>query len=325
MGKGDLRFGLIGLGRHGSRYARHLLHDVAGAVLGAVCRRDRAAGEEFAAAHGVPFFEDWRELIWSPVVDAVAVVTPPALYLPISQETARAGKPLLLEKPLGTSPQEARAIVQAAAEARIPLMVAQTMRFSEVVQTLLAHKPSIGPVHMLVLSQRLEPSPLAWLDDPAAAGGGTILHTGIHLFDLVRYLMEDEVAQVSCVASRVFSRHLEDSFAALFTLRSGSVLCHLDSCRFAGGRTGRIELVGEKGQLMGDHIHNFACRVEGRQTTPLPVPPPVNTVCAALEAFTSCLQKGKEPPISGQDGLRAVEIAWACQRSAQLGETVHLP
>ena len=325
FGDGDLRFGLIGLGRHGSRYARHLLQDVEGAVLGAVCRRERSSGEEFARAHGIPFFADWRDLIWSPAVDVLAVVTPPTLYLPICREAARAGKPLLLEKPLGTNPQEAQAIVQTAAEARVPLMVAQTSRFNEVVQTLLAHKSSIGSIHMLVLNQRMEPSPVHWLDDPAVAGGGTILHTGIHLFDLVRYVMEDEVARVSCFTNQVFSRYMEDSFAALLTLKSGSVLCHLDSCRFAGGRTGRIELVGEKGQLAGDLIHNFACRIESRQSASIPVPPPVNTVCAVLKAFTDCLQQGTEPPISGLDGLRAVEVAWACRRSAQLGEPVDLP
>lgn len=320
-----VRYGLIGLGRHGSRYARHLVDDVPGAVLAGVCRRDVAAGQEFAAARGVPFFADYRELIHSPSVDAVAVVTPPSLYLAICREAARARKPLLVEKPLGREPQEARDIVETASAAGIPFMVAQTLRFSEVIETLRAHREAIGPLHMLMLQQRMERSPLAWLDDPEIAGGGSILHTGIHLFDLVRYLTADEVIRVSCTENRVFTRYLEDSFAAVLTLRSGTTLAHVDSCRTTGGRTGRIELVGEKGQLAGDHVHNVVWRIEGREMTAVPVPAPVNTVCAALQAFTTCLRRGTPPPVTGWEGVRAVEIAAACQRSARNGVPVELP
>src|SRR3990172_2116440 len=128
---GTVRFGLIGLGVHGSRYGTHLLGDVPGARLVAVCRRDREAGatwaaagggrgwgpvrgarlvavcrrdrkagETWAAAEGVRYHADYRDLLADPGVDAVAVVTTPNLHPEIVGAAVLSGKHVLVEKPL---------------------------------------------------------------------------------------------------------------------------------------------------------------------------------------------------------------------------------
>ena len=72
-----LGIGLIGLGKHGSRYARHIVEDLKDAVLVAVCRRNRPEGEALAAASGGAFYDDYHDLVASPRVDAVVVAVPP--------------------------------------------------------------------------------------------------------------------------------------------------------------------------------------------------------------------------------------------------------
>src|SRR2546426_11274135 len=76
---GSIGIGLVGLGRHGNRYARHLLEGIPGCHLAAVSRRDVGAGRAFAERHGLLFVPDWRELVTCEEVEAVAGVTPPAL------------------------------------------------------------------------------------------------------------------------------------------------------------------------------------------------------------------------------------------------------
>jgi predicted dehydrogenase len=92
----SLGIGLIGVGRHGSRYLQHLLHDMPDASLVAICRKriGERAGE--LPLPSIPVYGDYRALIANPLVQAVIVVTPPTLCHEICLEAVRIGKPLLI-------------------------------------------------------------------------------------------------------------------------------------------------------------------------------------------------------------------------------------
>ena len=109
-----IRFGLIGLGRHGLRYATHLLETNPFAELTAVSRQDVQRGQEFAQSHHLYYFQNPRDLIHHSQVDAVLLVIPPEAVLPLALEAIQARKPLIVEKPLSISSSQARQIVEAA-------------------------------------------------------------------------------------------------------------------------------------------------------------------------------------------------------------------
>jgi predicted dehydrogenase len=319
-----IRFGLIGLGIHGQRYARHIMQDIKGAELYAVCRQDPAQGEAFARTHNVRYYREYLDLLSDPQVDAVVVVTPPALHERICTTAVLAGKPVLVEKPLAHNTREGINIVEAVARSGTVLMVSQTLRFNSVVRTLEHHLDELGPIHTISINQRLEPSEREWSDNFAAAGGGVILHTGVHIFDLVRFFSGDEVRRVYCETDRIMYEELEDSFVATLRLRKSKIRCVVDAARYTEGRSGRIELVGERGQLVGDHVHGYGLLIRGRQPVPLDVPAAVNTVEESLKAFVQTLLHDEEPPISAVDGLLTLEIAEACYHSASSGASVEL-
>ena len=319
-----IRFGLIGLGIHGQRYARHIMQDINGAELYAVCRQDPAQGEAFARAHNVRYYREYLDLLSDPQVDAVVVVTPPALHERICTTAVLAGKPVLVEKPLAHNTREGINIVEAVARSGTVLMVSQTLRFNSVVRTLEHHLDELGPIHTISINQRLEPSEREWSDNFAAAGGGVILHTGVHIFDLVRFFSGDEVRRVYCETDRIMYEELEDSFVATLRLRKSKIRCVVDAARYTEGRSGRIELVGERGQLVGDHVHGYGLLIRGRQPVPLDVPAAVNTVEESLKAFVQTLLHDEEPPITAVDGLLTLEIAEACYHSASSGASVEL-
>jgi len=319
-----IRFGLIGLGIHGQRYARHIMQDINGAELYAVCRQDPAQGEAFARTHNVRYYREYLDLLNDPQVDAVVVVTPPVLHERICTTAVLAGKPVLVEKPLAHNTREGINIVEAVARSGTLLMVSQTLRFNSVVRTLEHHLDELGPIHTISINQRLEPSEREWSDNFAAAGGGVILHTGVHIFDLVRFFSGDEVRRVYCETDRIMYEELEDSFVATLRLRKSKIRCVVDAARYTEGRSGRIELVGERGQLVGDHVHGYGLLIRGRQPVPLDVPAAVNTVEESLKAFVRTLLHDEEPPISAVDGLLTLEIAEACYHSASSGASVEL-
>jgi predicted dehydrogenase len=321
VGRGGrtLGIGLIGLGTHGARYARHIVEDLRDATLVAVCRRNRPEGEKLAAAAGCAFHADYHDLVADRRVDAVVAAVPPTLHLGIVEAAGRAGKPLLVEKPLATSLAEARHIARVVSASGIRAMVAQTLRFNSTVQTVRAHLPEIGPLHALYLSQRFEPSPLAWLDRRTESGGGIVLQTGVHSFDLLRVLTGCEVTRVWCRTARIVTRETEDCFAMTCQLSTPALVAAIAGSRAMGGRVGLMELAGARGHLLADHVHGVAHLVRGAERLPIPVPPSVPTVRETLDAFVRALREGTAFPIAIEDGLRAVAIADAAYRSAERG------
>lgn len=316
-----LGFGLIGLGQHGARYARHLLKDVSNARLVAVCRKNRRLGSDFARKYGLKYYPDYRDLIADPEVQALAVVTTPNLNEEICRSAAQAEKHILLEKPMARNVAEAARIKEEADKAGIMLMMGHTLRFNSVIQELKRRKKDIGPLHTISINQRAEAFNLPWQDNHAVAGGGAILHMGIHMFDLIRHLSGDEVERVYCETARVCNKYLEDHFIVALHLKSG-VKVVADCGRYTAGRSGQVCLVGERGQLQGDHILHSLELLVRREAVLLPLPPPAHTVREALRAFVGAILSHHEPPITAADGLAAMQISEACYRSADTGMPV---
>jgi predicted dehydrogenase len=316
-----LRVGLVGLGIHGQRYARHLLDDVAGARLQAVCRSNVRAGEAFARRHSVRFFADWRHLVADPEVEAVAVVTPPSLTPAVVRAALRAGKPVLAEKPLAASGAAGRGLRRVVARTGTALLVAHTMRWDATVVALRSHLDRVGKIRLLAIAQRLDPAKRSWLD--SEAGGDVLLNTGVHAFDLLRYLSGAEVEQVWCRARAMGAQNQACSFVAGMAL-THDILATVDNCRVTGGRSGRIEVVGEKGVLTADFVQrSLTCQV-GQGSEALEVGADVPTVRAVLDDFVRVARGHRPIPVGLEDGLRAVQIALACRRSARLGGTIRL-
>jgi len=308
--------GLIGAGKHGQRYLKHVHEDVPALRVTAIARRDRGAGAAQARAVGARFHDDWQALVADPAVDAVIAVVPPALHLSIVQAVAETRKALLIEKPLSITGASARTIVRIVRSSGIKVLMAHTLRWNTVARTVRDALPALGPLRTLVVNQRFEPSVLDWLDDPAQSGAGIILHTGVHSFDLVRYLTGHEVRRVWCRTARVDTRRTEDHFNALFELEGSDAQVAVNGSRATRGRSGLIDAACADGQLLADHQQHWAHTVVGLERTPLGLPPPAMTVREVAAAFAALIHDGVQPPTQIEDGARSVLIAEACLRAA---------
>jgi predicted dehydrogenase len=311
--------GIIGTGKHGRRYVRHVLRDDPGFRLVAVSRRDAESGAALAAESGCRYHERWSALVDDPEVEAVAVVVPPTLHLEIASAVADRGKALLVEKPLAPTGGAARELVRRVRAAGIPALMAHTLRWNSVVRTVRETLPALGALRTLGLSQRFEPSELGWLDDPAVAGGGLLLHTGVHSFDLLRFLTGREVKRVTCRTARTQTTATEDNFVALCELDRDPALVTISGSRDSRGRCGLIDVATTEAQLLADHQQHWAQIVKAGERHPLELPEPAHTVLEGLRAFAALIRTGTVPPVSLEDGAQAVLIAEACAHSARRG------
>lgn len=319
MSKDRIGVGLIGVGRHGMRYAQHLVQDLPMASLRAVCRRHPEQGFHVLGAESVKVYSDAQSLIADPTVDVVVVVTPPIYTAEICGLAAQARKPLLIEKPLATTATDARTIVAQAREAGVPLMTAQTLRFDHTIQHMKQLHSFIGCSQQLDLVFHIEIRKTA--PDHADGYGkrGAMLEIGVHMLDLVRYLTGEEVQNVCCTMDR-HPPSAPEMRASVQLTTAGGTTCGIDIARVVESRAGRAIWIGSQGRMEADWMHRrIRCVDDAGVETMNADPPPSQTVLQTLVAFLQAVTANSPMPITGEDGCRAVEIAEACYRSAEGG------
>ena len=315
-GHARLRVGIIGAGKHGSRYAAHVARDIDGLELVAVCRRDRAKGEALAADLGCGFEADAEALIRRRDIDAIALVTVPRLLPAFVSLAVETGKRLIVEKPVAPTLEGGLAMLAMIEKSGVYCMAGHTLRFNSAVECLRRELPSLGRLDSLLFSQRYPAQrDLVWLDTPEYSGGGNILHTGVHCFDLLRWLSGHEVESVVAQARRVSTQRTEDHFVSALAMDERGLLAQVACSRSTRSRNGLIEVTGENGQLVIDHVLGTGYRLTSQGREALTMDAPRMTVKALLERFVEDARRDAAPPITFRDGLAAVAVADACYRS----------
>jgi predicted dehydrogenase len=317
-----LGLGILGCGTHGARYLRHLAQgDVPGAGAVALWRRDGAAAGALAARFGVAAALDWRALIADPRVDAVVVATPPGVHPEAILAAARAGKPVLTEKPLAATYRDARDLAAALPDgARV--MVAQTLRFTPALVAARERLADLGDLHRIRIAQRLEPSPLPWQRERTLAGGGSITLTGVHGFDLLRWLTGATPDQVNAAARTLLGHPFENLFEARFGYADRPLIATCEVSKFSASRSAQLELIGTRGQLWVDWLAGRVEWLTGRERVTLAETGDVPTIPLALDAFCRWIRDGGPCPVPLQEGIETLRMADACYRSAASGECV---
>lgn len=311
------RVGVIGAGKHGSRYARHIVHDVDGLELLAISRRSEE-GRVQAEQLSCQWYADWRQLVADPGVDCVIAALPPTLNTEVAAACALAGKPLLLEKPMAVSVQDAEQMCALFKRQNVALTIGQTLRYNRVIRMLRRRLADIGQLVSFTASQRLEPIALTWLDDPSFAGAGVSFHLAVHVFDALRFITGREVVRVMARTRCVHSASLEDHLLALVELDDG-VIGTVDCSKVGPGRSGRFELVGTGGQLHGDQVHHVGELIQEQNRLPLHPGEPVSTIVPLLRDWLAFLRGVQPNPIPAEEGVAAVRVCEACLRSAAKG------
>ena len=319
-----LRTGIVGVGKHGQRYAKHVAEDVDELELVAVARRDVARGREVAARFNCEHTSDALALADRKDLDLLIVAAAPVLIEHVVPIAAARGTRLLVEKPVAIDPASGARVLTALDSHDSYCMAGHTLRLNTVVRELQRRVGELGRLDSMLFSQRFPPQrELTWLDDPAQSGGGNVLHTGTHCFDLLRLLAGRNAIEAFCHAHSVYTRRTEDVFAANIKLEGG-VEAMVACSRTTQSRNGLIELTGEHGQLVADHVHNTLYRIDAKGRVELPLDPPQHTVLEILRLVVEDCRADRPASIPYKDGLAAVAIADACYRSMRSGLAEHV-
>jgi 1,5-anhydro-D-fructose reductase (1,5-anhydro-D-mannitol-forming) len=249
-GMSDFRIAVIGQGLIGRQRAT-ALESIAGATLAATV--DPQPGGPTAAA-GAPHYAYLTELPPS-AYDAAIVAVPHDLASRIADEILRAGKPVLVEKPLGTSAAGARALEQLALTVPTPSFVGYNYRFLPAVRQLMeavkdGRLGRLRSIDMLIGHGGHPGSADGWKLDPARAGGGVLLDPGVHLLDLVLRIAPDAVFTAIEATRGFWPTGIEED--VVLTFRADDLIGSVRISHIRWINTLRIEAFGENGYAIAE-------------------------------------------------------------------------
>lgn len=328
-----MRVGMIGAGGIARVHVGHLLSIDGVDVIGvADIAADRA--EALAAECGATAVTDYRALLDD--VDAVYVCSPPTLHREQVTAAVEAGKDVFCEKPLATTMEDGRAIVDALASSNVQLMVGFNNRFRPAFRRL-RDLYRDGDLGALVSAWMLRVAPSTprlganWRTTPGLACGVTI-ESASHDIDFVRWAL-GEVAAVSAGTSSSLPElpgydntlnallELEDGTAVTLTISWASAISQ--SSRGIVGTNGAACLLGPDMWTLSELRWGMTGEMETVEALDQTEGADLG-YRAASEHFIECLREDRAPEATAEDGLAALDVSIALKTAAAEGRTVQL-
>ena len=333
-----MRIALCGAGLVGRRHAA-AIRACEGAALAAITDPDPAA-RVFAEGLGVPYHAELAELLADPP-DAIVLATPNAHHFEGAMACIAAGVPVLVEKPLVTDVDEGRRLVEAAEAAGVPLLAGHHRR----------HNPRIAAAKRAVdqgkLGRIVSAQTTTWLTKPddyfdvvwrREEGAGPVRVNLVHDVDLLRHLIGD-VVEVFAFSQSGRGHAVEDAAVATLLFASGALgtvsvsdaiaapvsweLTAREDPAFPPTDGAYAWIGGTHGSLELPSAALWSYPDARDWKTPIgktfPTVDIVDPLVRQIENFVAVARGEADPVVSGMDGLKAVAIVEAVQRSARTG------
>lgn len=342
-----VRYGLIGCGEIAVQTSKSILSSGASCVVHCMDVRGPLA-EDLAAKHGAKATANLDDLLKDDRVQAVIVSTPHYLHSPLAVRAARAGKHVIGEKPMATTLDEADAMIEAADKAGVKLGVLLPSRLGFHAQKAreLVRGGAIGRVlayQFHAMSNKPESywhggytgrAKDDWRMFLGRSGGGILIMNLVHNIDTFISILDPApqriYAEYSTLATKV---EVEDYLCLVMRLAEGAVVS-LDAASAAPGKESYGDRIyGEQGQIdlgrktLRVYLEQPWGDLKAGEWLEIPKPEdfPSDTRGAYVDAFSRAVLTGGEPPVSGREGRRSLEVIRGAYLSMKRGRPVEFP
>ncbi|MGF7032963.1 putative dehydrogenase [Paenibacillus mucilaginosus] len=297
--------------------------------------------EHYASLHGGKAFSDYETMLSEIKPDAVSVCTPNATHAPISIAAAKAGAHVLVEKPMAATEEEGLAMIEAAKAAGVYLMVGHNQRFmpphvkaKEVLSSgrlgkVLTFRTSFG-----------HPGPEGWSVDgreswffrKPEAVMGAMGDLGVHKSDFIRWLLGEEVADVTGFIGTQHKEgtEVDDNAICVLRMKSGIIGSLVASWTYYKGEDNGTILWCENGVLKIGTDPNDQVIVELRDGTVerykvgAIATNEKQVASGVIDAFVESIVTKTPPSVSGEEGLRSLKVILAAFESQNTGRVISL-
>lgn len=336
-------WGIISTGRHPDSKMAPAINASEGGYIAAVMSRDLGRAQAFAAKHdALSAVDNIESLIEDPNVDAVYIASPNFLHAEQTIKAAKAGKHVLVEKPMALSIVDAVQMIEACSRFSVTLAVGFHLRAHDAHQQMrkLVLNGDLGKVNFAeanwgrgIRGQEVPPlrSGLqAWWDEPTMIGAGAFMATGVHCVDLLRYTLDDEIISVNATTDATQSKPLEEFAHLVFEFSKGTIATVMTGRKTPDYYRNEIGLYGTLGSAVTNSTIDMNQAGSLSASTDIVSisteydHDPINLYKVQVEKFQNSLSGNHQPLATGTDGLRAVEVTGAMLESARINAKVKL-
>jgi predicted dehydrogenase len=288
---------VIGVGNVGKHHAR-VYADLPDVDLIGVVDIQSARAAEVAQTHKAVPFTDYRELFGK--VDAVSLAVPTTEHARIGMDLLEHGIDVLVEKPIASTTEQARVLIDAATRHKRILQVGHVERFNPVVAAAreVATKPQFFEIHRLAAFS------------PRSLDIDVVLDLMIHDIDIVLSLKPEAVREIRAVGIPVLSQKADIANARV-EFEDGCV-ANLTASRVSVEKTRKLRFFQPHDYISIDYASQTGIMVSlrmGRVTERKLEPPQEEPLKLEISSFVKCVQSRGTPVVSGEEGLRALELA----------------
>src|SRR5499427_7590967 len=289
------KIAVVGVGHLGKQHAR--LYAELGHLAGVVDILEPRA-QEIAAQYTTTPYTDYRQLFGK--VDAVSIAVPTVDHAGIGIEFLEHGIDVLIEKPIASTPEQAKALIDAASRNKRVLQVGHVERFNSVVRaaTEAATRPQFFEIHRLAAFS------------PRSLDIDVVLDLMIHDIDIVLSLVGSPVREVRAVGIPVLSQK-PDIANARVEFEDGCV-ADFTASRVSFEKTRKLRFFQPHDYISVDYAAQTGTMVSlrmGNVTERKLEPPKEEPLKLQLAAFAKCVENRRTPVVGGEDGLRALDLA----------------
>jgi predicted dehydrogenase len=301
----SIRVGIIGVGYLGTQHAR-ILSYLEEADLHAVADIDFQKALQIGNRHGVRYFENYEDMIDE--IDAAVVATDTSAHFRVSENLLRHGKHVLVEKPITETIEQGERLLEIAARNNLILQVGHLERFNPAVEAV----ENVISDPRFIEVQRLGSFSARSLDIDV------VLDLMIHDLDIILALIKDEVVAIKSSGIHVVSEKTDIANARL-EFRSGCVAT-LTASRVHQGKVRKLRIFEPTSYYSIDYIDQEVkvFPLDGRQTDiktlKIQKDEPLKR---ELKNFLECVDTGKQTKVTGEEGLRALKLAYDVIRESR--------
>ncbi|WP_420602747.1 inositol 2-dehydrogenase [Flagellimonas sp.] len=327
-----IKIGIIGVGRMGKIHLENLSRKINGVDLIAAVNPGME-GQKFALDHGVKDVSgDVDTIIENPEIDAVLISSPSDTHSEYAVKAAQAGKAVFCEKPIDKSLKKASETIRTIADLDVPLMIGFNQRFDanfSRVKTEISNG-KIGSLRNLhIISRDPQPPPISYIKK----SGGLFKDMTIHDFDMARFIMGCEVVEVftygNCLVDPAIGEAGDiDSATVLLKFENGAIATIENSRESKYGYDQRLEVFGSKGFIKVDNPLKSNLQIATENGTQLDhhlnffMDRYESSYLEEIKVFVDALQHNKPMPVSGEDGLKAMILAEAANKSLKENQPI---
>jgi predicted dehydrogenase len=327
----ELNIGIIGAGDFAAQHAQAITR-LDHLNLVAACRTQAAALADFTARYGGKAYTDYRDLLADRCVDVVLIATPHHRHTEIAIAAARAGKHILLEKPMAPTLAECDALLQAVAEADVRLMVGHINHFVPAYRTAkaLLSAGEMGEIvyaHSTMTRPWMTPNRRDW-HLARDQGGGIWLTIGVHVLDQLCWLIDAAVVSISADIQTRFHRQQADDVGVAWLRYANKATATATSIGYRSGvfnfttelccTNGLLRIEHDKGVFIGRN-ESWRALADSASDDWM-----ADALIAEWRAFRDALERNQAMPVSGEYARTVMRLAFAAEQSSQRGAEIRL-